>query len=216
MPARTAVVAVHDRLARTLILPNARDAHPPIGRLEVICGPMFAGKTTRLLHLLGAAQGEGLDVQAVKPALDNRYHATRITTHTGTWIDSHVIHAPDELARVQGDVVGLDEAHFFTEGLHRAVSALLERGTRVLLAGLDRTSMNEPFHEMGLLLVEADEVHKLTAPCAICGRPAVHTIRLFDSTEPIVIGGEGMFENRCRAHLRSPRQQTGTPPPEAP
>lgn len=177
---------------------------------------MFAGKTTRLLASLALAQLEGLDVRAVKPAIDNRYHPTKITTHTGDALDALVIHTPSELSAVRADVVGLDEAHFFVEGLHCAVMTLLDRGTRVLLAGLDRTSMNEPFHEMGRLLVEADVVHKLTAPCAICGRPAVHTIRLFDSTEPIVIGGEGMFENRCRAHLRTPRSGTGTPPPTAP
>jgi thymidine kinase len=61
--------------------------------------------------------------------------------------------------------------------------------------------MNEPFGEMGRLMVEADEVTKLAGECAVCGNPAVHTIRLFDSKESIVVGGEGMFENRCRMHL---------------
>jgi len=83
---------------------------------------------------------------------------------------------------------------------------LVDRGAHVLLAGLDRTSMNEPFGEMGRLLVEADEVVKLAGKCSVCGRQAVHTVRLFKSTEPVVVGGAGMFENRCRAHLSAPRK----------
>ena len=176
---------------------------------------MFAGKTTRLMAVLREAAGAGLHVQAFKPAIDTRYHPTRITTHTGAFIESTVISSPSELLQAQAPVVGLDEAHFFEQGLHEVAHALAARGTRLILAGLDRTSMNEPFHEMGLLLVEADVVHKLTAPCSICGRPAVHTIRLFDSTEPIVVGGEGMFENRCRAHLHEPRRRSGASPAEA-
>ncbi len=184
----------------------------------MICGPMFAGKTTRLIEMLTEARGHGEDVCAVKPAIDTRYHATNITTHTGTSLESQTIKEPHELTALHAQVIGLDEAHFFTTGLHAAVLTLVERGRHVILAGLDRTSMNEPFHEMGLLLVEADIVHKLTAPCAICKRPAVHTIRLFDSTDPIVIGGEGMFENRCRAHLNAPRRASAPsqPPPTKP
>ncbi len=175
----------------------------PLGRLEVICGPMFAGKTTRLIARLEAAERAGMVVCAVKPALDDRYHPTDITTHDGRSLPARTIRRPEELAALAGDVIGLDEAHFFGAGLHRAAMGLVGAGRRVILAGLDRTSLNEPFGEMGALLVEADEVEKLTAPCAVCGRPAVHTVRLFESKEPIVVGGEGMFENRCRAHLEA-------------
>lgn len=180
----------------------ASPPHPPLGRLEVICGPMFAGKTTRLIERLEAAQREGRTVRAVKPRIDDRYHPTAIASHTGRLLPAMVIDHASDLSGVEAEVVGLDEAHFFEEGLPESARALLERGTRVVLAGLDRTSTNEPFGQMGRLLIEADEVVKLAAPCAVCGRPAVHTVRLFDSTERIVVGGQGMFENRCRAHLR--------------
>lgn len=186
-------------------MPEQRNSPSSVGRLEVICGPMFAGKTTMLLDLLAEAQASGCSVEAVKPSIDNRYHASNIVTHTGRAIPAGAIGAPEDLARCGADVIGLDEAHFFETGLHRAVVPHLRLGRRVILAGLDRTSMNEPFGEMGLLLVEADVVHKLTAPCAVCGRPAVHTVRLFPSRARIVIGGTGMFENRCRVHLESPR-----------
>jgi thymidine kinase len=175
---------------------------------------MFTGKTTELIRRLEEAGAHGHHVLAVKPHIDTRYHATALSTHDNRFFDGATIASPAELpclaeesaargglAKGCPDVLGLDEAHFFREGLHDAVMQIVARGTRVILAGLDRTSMNEPFGEMARLLIEADEVTKLPGVCAVCGRPACHTIRLFDSTEDIVVGGVGMFENRCRVHL---------------
>lgn len=176
-----------------------------LGRLEVICGPMFTGKSTELIRRLRAAQEAGKRVFAVKSSLDDRYHPTAIATHDGKTLDARTIEGPGDLLEIEGvgagAALGLDEAHFYDKGLHEAVMELVNRGTRVIIAGMDRTSMNQPFGEMARLMVEADEVVKLAGECAVCGRPAVHTIRLFDSKENIVIGGEGMFENRCRVHL---------------
>lgn len=176
----------------------------PPARLEVICGPMFAGKSTELMRRLRAAAAAGLNTIAAKPHIDTRYHPTDIASHSGERFDARAITSPAELLALDADVIGLDEAHFYRDGLHHAVVQLLARGNsrRVILAGLDRTSLNEPFGEMARLLIEADDVLKLTAPCAVCARPAVHTVRLFDSREDIVIGGPGMFENRCREHLQ--------------
>ncbi|MFG0257807.1 MAG: thymidine kinase [Phycisphaerales bacterium JB043] len=182
---------------------DAPNPRPP-ARLSVICGPMFSGKTTALIERLIEHRKGGRDVIAVKPRLDDRYHPTDLTTHTGVSLPARTIDVPDNLDEIHADLIGLDECHFFETGLHDAVQRLLHRGTDVILAGLDRTSLNEPFAEMGHLLVEADEIVKLTSPCAICAQPAVHTIRLFDSDAPIVVGGEGMFENRCRLHLHDP------------
>jgi len=177
------------------------------GSLTVICGPMFTGKTTALIERMLAARETGAGaVVAVKPSLDDRYHPTDLTTHDGKSLPAQTIDRPEQLAGFEGDVIGLDEAHFFESGLHAPVMALVDRGAHVILAGLDRTSMNQPFGEMGRLLVEADEVVKLAGHCAVCGGKAVHTVRLFDSTESVVVGGPGMFENRCRAHLSAPRK----------
>lgn len=175
-----------------------------LGSLRVICGPMFAGKTTRLIALLDAARGRGLSIAALKPDIDTRYHPTDLSAHTGQRFAARTITKPSELHEVEAQVVGLDEAHFFEAGLHSAVMVLVRRGCDVILAGLDRTSTNEPFGEMAALLVEADEVEKVKGVCAICGREAVHTVRLVPWTQRIVVGGAGMFENRCRRHLSEP------------
>lgn len=192
----------------TATRPDPVPPSSPPARLEVICGPMFAGKSTELMRRLRAAAVEGLTIVAAKPHIDTRYHPTAIASHTGELLQGLAITSPADLLSLRADVIALDEAHFYREGLYDAVMRLLARGpgTRVILAGLDRTSMNQPFGEMARLLIEADEVVKLTAPCAVCARPAVHTVRLFDSKEDIVVGGAGMFENRCREHLQSTRE----------
>ncbi len=186
---------------------TTNDSHPaeapPLGRLEIICGPMFAGKSTELIRRLTTARAEGQRVLAVKPALDDRYHPTAIATHDGKTLEGTTITAAHELGELEADTIGLDEAHFFEDGLHQAVAALLAGGTRVILAGLERTSFNEPFGEMAALLIEADEVIKISGTCSICGRPAVHTVRLIPADDTIIVGGAGMFANRCRDHLRS-------------
>lgn len=172
-----------------------------IGRLEVICGPMFVGKTTELIRRIRAAEASGLSVLAVKHQLDDRYDARALATHDGRRIPASTIEQPNQLLEFEEDVIGLDESHFFKVGLHPVVMELLGKGRRVILAGLDRTSLNEPFGEMARLLIEADEVVKISGTCAVCGGIAVHTVRLFDSRDDIVVGGSGMFENRCRRHL---------------
>ena len=164
---------------------------------------MFAGKATELIRRMVEASEAGLEVLGVKSAIDDRYHPTAITTHTDVRFDGVTVSHARELVDLEADVIGLDEAHFFDEGLRDACRTLMARGTRLILAGLDRTSFTAPFHEMGLLLVEADEVVKLEGVCSICGRPAVHTVRLVESDEDIVVGGAGMFANRCRAHLKT-------------
>ncbi|MEM9082422.1 MAG: thymidine kinase [Planctomycetota bacterium] len=174
----------------------------PLAHLTVVCGPMFAGKTTKVIELLNRHRALNRSIQVAKPHIDTRYHPTDIATHDGHTYPAVAITSPEELLELtDAQVVALDEAHFYRDGLLDAVRAMLDRGQILILAGLDRTSLNEPFAEMAGLLIEADEVIKLAGVCAICGRPAIHTIRLFDSTEDIVVGGEGMFENRCREHL---------------
>jgi thymidine kinase len=182
----------------------ADESLKPLGRLEVICGPMFTGKSTELIRRLEAAREAGKRVVGVKPSLDTRYHPTAIATHDGKLLEGATIGSPTDLLRLEAEVVGLDEAHFFQDGLTSAVRELLNRGTRAILAGLDRTSFNEPFGEVARLLIEADDITKTVGVCSICGREAVHTVRLFASDDDIVVGGVGMFANRCRAHLRTP------------
>lgn len=167
------------------------------GRLEVICGPMFAGKTTELLRRLGA------DERAVlcKPAHDTRYDAQAAVTHDGRSRPAVPIASGAELmvaARARR-VVGIDEAHFFGNQINEPIAALLHVGVRVIVAGLERDHRGRPFDPFPHLLCEADEVLKLAGLCARCGAASIHSQRLTDAHERIVVGGAESYEPRCRA-----------------
>lgn len=95
------------------------------------------------------------------------------------------------------DVVAVDECHFFGEALGEACALLVEAGKRVIVAGVDLDHRGLPFEPFPRLLREAHEVSRLTCPCAVCGGPAVHSQRLVDSDERIVVGGREVYEPRC-------------------
>jgi thymidine kinase len=193
------------------------------GRLVVICGPMFAGKSTALLDRARGAEAAGRRVLAVKPARDDRYDASAIVTHAGEQVQARALHHAGELLSAYAEhpggppeVVIIDEAHFFGDELIAPVLALLAgpgagagagggasdgggAGCEVILAGLERDHRGEPFAPMPRLLCEADEVVKLTGRCARCGGAAIHSQRLVASRERIVVGGAEAYEPRCRA-----------------
>ena len=176
----------------------------PPGRLEVICGPMFAGKTTELMRRLLDAQRCGERIVAIKPSRDIRYSRTEISTHTGeTFPATPVADAAGVLiAAGNAQVVAIDEMHFFGSAAAPACIELIGRGTRVILAGVERDHLGRPFEPFPALLCEADEVIKLSGRCAVCGGPSVHSQRMFASDAPIVIGGAESYQPRCRACFR--------------
>jgi thymidine kinase len=176
------------------------------GRLEVICGPMFAGKTTELVRRLLAAQAAGQTVIAIKPARDTRYRILEIATHTGrTFPAAPVVDASEILAAAgTAQVVAIDEIHFFGPALTPIVQILIARSTRIILAGVERDHRGHPFEPFPTLLCEADEVVKLSGACAVCGGPSVHSQRMIASDAAIVVGGADMYQPRCRECFQPP------------
>jgi thymidine kinase len=167
------------------------------GRLEVLTGPMFAGKTSALMAKVRAARDVGLRVGVFKPHTDTRVSASEIRTHAGDrmeaiWAAPDGSTLPDDL-----DLVALDEAQFYTFEIVPRVLSLLGRGTTVIAAGLDLTSKEEPFGPMPALLALADEVVKLTAMCA-CGGRATRSYRKAASKATVLIGGADTYEARCK------------------
>lgn len=178
------------------------------GRLEVICGPMFSGKSEELIRRLTRAEIANKRVIAFKPSIDNRYNVWKISSHAGSTFDAQVIASMREVASWddERDVVAFDEAQFFEpELIIEACIALVERGRLVIVAGLDKTYRGEPFGAMPTLLALADDVTKLTAVCHKCGEDATMTQRLIDdqpapfSGETVQVGGLDTYEARCRA-----------------
>ncbi|MCX6055575.1 MAG: thymidine kinase [Chloroflexi bacterium] len=184
------------------------------GSVEVICGSMFCGKTDELIRRLRRATIAKQKVQVFKPAIDDRYHVEKVTSHAGSDFDASPIQkAIDILSRLEADttVVGIDEAQFFDDQIVEIVDSLAERGLRVIVAGLDQNFKGEPFACMPVLMALAEQVSKLQAICMVCGEPASRTQRLVNGKparydDPIIIvGASEMYEARCRLHHEVPK-----------
>jgi len=162
---------------------------------------MFSGKSEELIRLLRRAAIARRRVQVFKPALDNRFGAGEVVSHSQWRLPSEVVERADEiLARLdpRTEVVGIDEAQFFDDALPRVVTHLAHLGKRVIVAGLDMDYRGIPFGPMPTLLAIAEDVRKINAICTRCGAPAAYTQRLTDSEEQVVVGAADIYEARCR------------------
>jgi thymidine kinase len=182
------------------------EVHP--GRIEVIAGPMFSGKSEELIRRLRRAQIARQRIACFKPDLDVRYHRTAIASHSAQTLEATSVANVEEMKSLllprlgEIEVVGVDEAQFLGDPLVRLAVDLVHRGKRVILAGLDTSFTGDPFPPVPHLLAIADEVTKLSAVCMVCGAPAIHTQRLGSSQELVVVGAAGVYEARCRACFR--------------
>ncbi len=181
--------------------------NPTPGRLEVITGPMFSGKSEELIRRLKRARIARQRVACYKPDIDLRYHRTSIASHSDQTHEACTVANVERLREAlfplleQVDVVGIDEAQFFDNAIIPLTVELIHLGKRVVMAGLDTTFSAEPFGPIPALMAIADEVTKLSAVCMVCGQPAIHTQRLGQSQELVVVGAAGLYEARCRAHF---------------
>lgn len=187
-------------------MPTNPDLHPhSVGRIEVITGPMFSGKSEELIRRLKRARIARLRVTCFKPDIDLRYHRTAIASHSSQTMEAHTVANLEELrAQLEPeldaiDVIGIDEAQFFQPELVTYCLHLVSIGKRVVIAGLDTTFAGVPFEPVPHLLAIADEILKLSAVCMKCGAPAIHTQRLGSNQQLVVVGAAGLYEARCRA-----------------
>ena len=172
-----------------------------LGWIEVVCGPMFSGKSEELIRRLRRAEIARQRVQIFKPAIDARYSDDHIVSHSELRIRSIGVKDARELESrldLRTEVIGIDEAQFLGTELVELVVRLADMGKRIVIAGLDTDYLGRPFHPMPELLAVADEITKTLAICMQCGNPAKHTQRLVASEDLIVVGAAGMYEARCR------------------
>lgn len=178
-----------------------------VGRMELICGSMFSGKTEELIRRLRRAVIARQKVQVFKPAIDYRYHAERVTSHNGMDFEALPVSAAADitLALEPGTtVVAIDEVQFFDEAIVDVCDELAEAGKRVICAGLDMDFRGVPFGPMPQLMARAEDVSKLHAICVVCGDEASRTQRLIDGKpaaidDPVVlVGASEVYEARCR------------------
>jgi thymidine kinase len=171
------------------------------GWIEVICGPMFSGKSEELIRRLRRAMLARKRVEVFKPAMDNRFSDDEIVSHGDVRLKSQVVNSANEIMERldwRSDVVGVDESNFMGPGIVDVAQRLADSGKQVIIAGLDTDYKGRPFAPMPELLAYAESITKTLAICVRCGNPAKHTQRLRGPEDLIVVGAAELYEPRCR------------------
>ncbi len=172
-----------------------------IGRIEVICGPMFAGKTEELIRLATRLDYAKKNYIVFKPSIDNRFSENQIVSHSNYKKNSINIKESKEIYNYINNetyCIFLDEVQFFTEDIIEISEDLANKGVIVVAGGLDCDFKGNPFHITAQLLARAEKITKLTSICSQCTEPATKTFRKTKSEELIVIGAQSDYEPRCR------------------
>lgn len=181
----------------------AGEAHRP-GRIEVVCGSMFSGKTEELIRRLRRAKFAKQRVEIFKPALDTRYSEIEVVSHDRNSIMSTPVDSSSSILLLSADidVVGIDEAQFFDDGLVQVCNELANKGIRVIVAGLDMDFKGVPFGPIPALCAIADEVTKVHAICVRYGSLAYVSHRLVANDKRVMLGEQAEYEPLCRECYR--------------
>ncbi len=170
------------------------------GWIEVICGSMFSGKTEELIRRLKRAKIANQKIEIFKPKIDTRYDEVKVVSHDANAILATPIdHSSKLLNHTEGvNVIGIDEAQFFDDGLTEICQKLALKGIRVIIAGLDMDYRGLPFGPIPDLLAVSEYITKVHAICTHCGNLATHSYRKVGTTEQVMLGEKDTYEPRCR------------------
>ena len=170
------------------------------GWIELICGPMFSGKTEELIRRLVRAQIAKQETAIFKPKLDNRYSEEKIVSHNKRSIRSVLVNSAYDILKKVNDasVIGIDETQFFDSNIIKVCQKLALDNRRVILAGLEKDYLGEPFGSMPELMIESEYVTKVLAICMVCGNPANFSYRISKESKQVVVGESDKYEARCR------------------
>ncbi|MBQ0104237.1 MAG: thymidine kinase [Prevotellaceae bacterium] len=170
------------------------------GRIEVVCGSMFSGKTEELIRRMKRAQFAHQRVEIFKPSIDVRYSEEDVVTHEGVTISSTPVDNSSSILLLGADcdVIGIDEAQFFDENIVEVCNTLANNGVRVIVAGLDMDFKGIPFGPMPALCAIADDVTKVHAICVRCGAQAYVSHRKVQNDKRVLLGEVNEYEPLCR------------------
>lgn len=176
------------------------------GWIEVVCGPMFSGKTEELIRRVRRARIARQAVEIFKPSIDIRYSQAEVVSHDERSIKSVPVDTAEQILLLSANaaVVGVDEAQFFGLELVDICQMLAKNGKRVVVAGLDLDYRGIPFEPVPQLMAVAEYVTKLHAVCMVCGGPAIHSQRIARSGKRVLVGSKGAYEPRCRHCFEPP------------
>ena len=160
------------------------------GKIEVICGSMFSGKTEELIKRLKKVELNGLKYIVFRPKLDSRNPENKIISHAKSEISASIVSSAEEILKLSKEysVIGIDEAQFFDRSIVEVCNALANKGVRIIVAGLDMDYQGNPFGPMPHLMACAEEVTKVHAICVETGNPAGYSFRKDESNDLVLIG----------------------------
>lgn len=181
-------------------LENSLDHINKRGSIELIAGSMFSGKTEELIRRLKRAKIAGLKVEIFKPALDKRYSDTLVVSHDERSIKSTPVENASMIILLSSGVhvVGIDEAQFFDKAIVDVCNELADRGTRVIVAGLDMDYSRQPFGPMPDIMAIAEYITKLHAICMECGNLANYSYRKAGDKNVVLLGEKDVYKPLCR------------------
>ncbi len=183
-----------------MFLENTINHTSQSGWIEVICGSMFSGKTEELIRRINRAVIAQQKVEIFKPKIDTRYDEAQVVSHNENKIASSVVENSSQITLLSDDcdVVGIDEAQFFDDGIVEVCNDLANRGKRVIVAGLDMDYLGRPFGPMPFLMATAEYVTKVHAICAQTGNLANYSHRITDSDKLVELGEKEAYEPLSR------------------
>jgi thymidine kinase len=179
---------------------KSHKGEPKTGWIEVIAGSMFSGKTEELIRRMRRAEFARQKVEIFKPSIDVRYSEDEVVSHNANSIRSTPVESSTQilLLAVDVDVVGIDEAQFFDDGIVDVAIKLANAGTRVIVAGLDMDFLGRPFGPMPNFFAVAEFITKVHAICVRCGDLAQFSFRRSNSDKIVVLGEKDIYEPLCR------------------
>ena len=179
-----------------MFLENTINHAKQSGWMEVICGSMFSGKTEELIRRLRRAEMAGQKVEIFKPKVDTRYDDVEVVSHNHNKIMSTPVESSNEILLLGStcDVIGIDEAQFFDEGIVEVVNQLANNGIRVVIAGLDMDFLGRPFGPMPYLMATAEYVTKVHAICKKTGNLANYSMRISQNQDLVQLGETDSYE----------------------
>lgn len=177
------------------------------GRLEIVCGSMFSGKSEELIRRIRRAEFAQQKMCVFKHRIDDRMSIDYIHAHSGDKFKAIALENPADMELFVTDdirVIAIDEVQFFSQEIIPTILSFVESGKRVIAAGLDLDFRGLPFGPMPTLMAVANSVLKLNAVCMTCGNDAHFSQRLINGRpakfdDPILlIGAQDCYQARCR------------------
>ena len=183
-------------LRRTTFSPRVKNA-----QIQLICGPMFSGKTTFLLNAVNEYREAGQKVFVFKPKLDDRYAEEAVVSHDKKEVDAYPVSKAIEILDyyTNADVIAVDEVQFFDEQIIEVCEKMVNDGKTVLVAGLDMDYLGRPFGAIPSLMVVADEIKKLNSVCTFCSGKARFSYRVSEDNDVVVLGEKDKYVPLCRS-----------------